>query len=175
MLDILWKILVSFIFFSCFFTTIRTSFSRFFPELESKNKYWIMISHENWLILVLVLVVMKIGEYGRGETSYVPWEVYESVKYRTQDEYDSLIESLWVLMTDIVILFGCSEYLIKEKMKEIQKQDLEVVRDHLKSKLEERKKFYYLLNFVMGLLLMTEHNLLYKLLESLPKVDDTPE
>ena len=133
-----------------------------------------MITHEYWLLLVLLLVLMKVGEYSRGETSYIPWDVYESVEYRTHDVWDSLIKSLWVLMTDIVILFGCSEYIVKEKMNKIKNEENELIKNHLIQKLEEGKKFYYIVNFLFGLLLMTEHNLFYKLIDLIPLGDGSP-
>lgn len=157
----------------CFLTVIRITFDNYYDELKSENKLWLFMSHEYWLLPIIFLFAMKAGEYARGESSYIPWDEYHYSKIR-HGEIDGWISFFVVSTVDILMFFGIAKYLLKEKLEKINYEHNEDIRLYLLRSFREYKKFYYIINVMFGLLLISHDNPIYKLMSLLVPPTDTP-
>jgi len=153
-------------------STNRKCFKRYFPFLDNDKGLWGFLSNEIWLIISLFGSVMCVGEYARNQTSPMPWEVfiYRSERY---DFLTGVISATNVLITDIWILFGLAELKIQSELDSISRESQEILKNEKIKALNYKKNLYYVANIILGLLLMTKHNLLYQLLDWLSPILNT--
>lgn len=133
------------------------------------------------LVIILVIVAVHVGGYGRGDQSPLPWVAYAQtarggqspLPWATYAQTAIKFGALWplntflvVVLTDSWLLFGVACFVELLARRGIAEARDDRDRDARILKLKYRRIFYYLLNVTIGLLLMSEDNLVYRFLES---------
>jgi hypothetical protein len=106
-------------------------------------------------VILLVLLII-IGEFNRGERSPIPWAAYHNSANR-----NNVIAFLWatnscmvVFLTDVWILFGIACYAELWEQRIIEDSPKQYLRGIRMKRLERRRALYYIANIIFGVMLM---------------------
>lgn len=114
---------------------------------DTANPVLRVLTHERWLVTLVLLVPMLVGDYGRGDISPAPWTAFVDGA-RRNGLLDGLVRGAVVLIVDIWLLWLFADVYIRNA-----------------SSLDRRARVLArLFNFAVGLLLMTPWNPIYYLL-----------
>lgn len=102
-----------------------------------------------WTVALILLVPWHLGAYGRGETSPLPWVAFRQEAHHGID--NAIFAALVVAVVDLWLLWIPAQIYIARR------PDLD----------GEKKKLLRLVNLLAGLLLVSEGNPFYGLIDAL--------
>ena len=114
------------------------------------NEFIDLFTHPLWCITLFILVPMLIGEFGRGESSPVPW-VHFLDAYSEHGLFNGIFALLSLIAVELWIFWIPAHVCIKS--------DLELTKDY--------RIILRLFNLSIGLLLVTYNNPIYRTLNYL--------
>jgi hypothetical protein len=120
----------------------------FMGDEELENKLINLITHPGWSFSMFAFIPMFLGQFARGEASPIPWIEFMN-ELSTHGFLNGLLAIILVTAVDLW-LFWIPGHL------------------YIKSNPEIDKRFKYairFLNIATGLLLVTENNPIYRILE----------
>ena len=146
-MPLLWEIFISFLVLFTLTASIRLGLKGYikFP----KNKVLNFITTSRWCYSLIIFIPWLLGEFARAEISAFPWIAFiqSSSKHGL---YDRIFSGTIVLLVDLWLFWIPSNIWIN-KHEDIDKQKRIMVR---------------IINLLVGLILITASNPIYKLLES---------
>jgi hypothetical protein len=132
--------------------TILTLKLWIFGDKKKFGKIGDAITHSGWSLALLLLIPWFLGDYGRGQTSPIPWRAFETA-YSKHGFWDAIVVTAMVAVVDLWALWLPGALYI-EGHAEFDKPTRILVRS---------------LNLSVGLLLLTPHNPFYWFIEWLPR------
>lgn len=140
-----------------------------------KSLFVRFITSELWLVLAPFVVAVAVGDFARNQLSVLPWSGFG----QHLDSYgplDAVVSLFIVVIADIWMFFGTAVFVSRQerlRLATLERQD-ESREQHLAwhSGLVElwrqRRKYYLIINVLVGLLLTGSVNPIYRLLQKLP-------
>jgi hypothetical protein len=113
-----------------------------------------VISHDRWNVMLLVLLPWHLGSFARREISPIPWEAFATAMTR-HGISDGIFSMMIVAIVDLW-LFWIPAYSIKRGIPDITRGVLILI---------------FAFNIILGLLLVTPENPIYKLIGLIPPSD----
>lgn len=148
-----------------FLATLRIVFNRIFPVLMySESLFLTIVAGKGWLIISFMLTAAFAGSFTRGELSPLPWVEFDHIT-KSGGLVEGAMGFVATLISDILLLFGTAEFIIQESNEKSEIRESEDYPTQLKliEQVNRRHRLYFAINFLIGVLLMSKHNLLYSL------------
>lgn len=117
---------------------------------KKRNIYLDIVSHEKWSIAVIFILIITVGDLGRGEISPIPWEAFYEVQYYSGLAI-AILYLILILVTHLWLFWNPSQMII-------QSENIQSTGARWSIRL---------MNIMTGLLLSSENNAVYRSIENI--------
>ncbi len=142
-MDVIWSTIILIMTLCCFLTTLKFSF--FGRNYTSKYQFINILTNPYWLIMIIIFIPVELGQFARGEASFIPWEEATREYYRFGIHSASL-SFLMISIVDLWLFWTISHVYIESLANEKKVNTI----------------YIRLLNIAIGIILTTQLNPIYK-------------
>ncbi len=176
--ETVWGIVFLFGLVCVLLSSMRIFLYRFFDiewSIDTKPGWWVFfwrkvfsdepepgflrfVTAEGWCGLVVFLLPVAAGGFARGDISPLPWKAFSEGYHWGGSLLYGVVAVVFVVVADVWLFFGVSQYALWYE-KNNPHQNPEV--------LALKQKYYLLINIVVGLLLVSKGNAVFRLLNAI--------
>jgi hypothetical protein len=140
----------------CFFTSVRFSVEGFLEIPQ--NRLISFATWRGWLIFLVLEGLWLVGDFGRGQSSPMPWKEFIKVSQAT-GILDGVLKAVIVATVDLWLLWTSANIYLNKALPKPPRGERTVGGER---RLFERPRLMLrLINVLAGLLLMTKGNPIY--------------